>query len=534
MFKVVSVSYMREIEAALNASGLTYEMLMQHAGIALAECIAVNKNDFPEDFRITFLIGPGNNGGDGLVAAGHLFDNDIRQIRVYLLKKRDDDLTRNIISKGILTAVAEDDHDGRVLRNMIASADVVVDALFGIGARLPLSAEAKRLLKLVNQVLRERDTARYQRIILDPSRPDGWERLPKVKVIAVDCPSGLDCDSGSVDRDAIVADETITFIAAKRGQFLFPGANYVGRLWLSSAGTTSNSPLLNQVNEGVVTSEWVRQQLPARPLMAHKGDFGRVLVIGGCRQFIGAVALTAMAAYQIGAGLVTIASIPEVIACLAGSLIEPTWWSLPTQDGFIAAEAEEVILKRLHEFDAIIIGPGMGRGAEEFLRRLFSQTRDWPPLLLDADALNIISQSPNTFHIPHNAVITPHLGEMRRLLGEGELPNDRWQLVKTQAQKRGVVLLLKGAHTMIGDTTGRVVVLPFKNPALAKAGTGDVLAGVIGGLLAQGVAPFEAAAMGAYIHGLAGEIASRQTHPRSLLAHQVGQALSIALSHLED
>ncbi len=532
--KVVNVSQMREIEAALDASGIHYATLMQNAGLALAERISQLIADISQP-RVTFLIGPGNNGGDGLVAAQYLAQTGRALIRLYLLTRRDDELTRALSDKQILTAVAEDDRDGRVLKNMVASADILVDALFGIGVRLPLRDNAARLLRAVNQALHEQRSMRRSSTLFDPTQAVEGEPLPKTTVIAVDCPSGLDCDSGAVDKNVIMADETITFIAAKRGQFLFPGAEAVGQLWLATAGAPPDFPLLSRVESDVITGLWVRDRLPTRPIAAHKGIFGRLLVLGGCHQFIGAVGLAALAAYQIGVGLVTIASTHEVTHALAAAFPEPTWWQLPSEEGHISVDAAAIVAERLHTFSAIVIGPGMGQGGStaEFLRQLFALVRDWPPLLLDADALNIISQNPSRFNIPPNTVMTPHPGEMKRLMGEGELTTDRWEIAQTQAQKWSVVMLLKGAHTIVADRKGRSAVLPFKNPALAKAGTGDVLAGLIGGLLAQGVAPFESAAIGAYVHGLAATIAAQQGHPRSLLAHQVATSVPLALAKLD-
>lgn len=536
MFKVVTVAQMREIEAAADASGTSYDEMMQRAGRAAADRAQALISHLPEP-RIALLIGPGNNGGDGMVCGLHLAqDNDQAQVRFYCLKERADDFTEIAREAGLFIAKAEDDHDGRVLRNMVASSDLVIDALFGIGVRLPIREEGAKVLRFANQAINARRRERPDNPVILPTHPQSDPKPPQLTVLAIDCPSGLDSDTGALDKNVIPADETITFIAAKKGQLTFPGAASVGRLSLAGLDVTIAR---HQATEGaLITGEAVRELLPPRPLDSNKGTFGKALIAGGSVNYVGAVGLSAMAAYRSGAGLVSVAAPMPVVAALAGSHLEVTWFMLAHDMGVIAEKAAETLLKEAGAYDALLIGPGMGREktSGDFLRAVLTQPREdqpkprkkalgfgrvhdhdettsaddqavrVPPLVLDADALNLLSEMDDwPALLPENTILTPHPGEMGRLCGlaTSEIVANRWQIIREKAAAWQAVILLKGAHTLIAAPDGRLAALPFKTDALATAGTGDVLAGIIAGLLAQGMKPYEAALVGGYLHGLA-------------------------------
>lgn len=563
MFKVVTIENMRKIEAAADASGISYATMMQNAGRAAADR-ALHVLSGINDARVTVLVGGGNNGGDGLVAGHLIAQESSAQVRFYLLKRRDtahDSLFKIVQDAGLFIAHAEDDQDHRVIRNLISSADLVMDALFGIGARLPIKGAANKLLRSINQALNEKPTIAPIHAAINPAQPNQFHQSARPFVLALDCPSGLDCDTGALDTNAVHAHETITFIAAKPGLFLFPGAQAVGQLSIAPIGIPPELKSLQEETITILDSETVRQLLPPRPINSSKGTFGKVMIAAGSINYMGAPALAAEAAYRVGAGLVTVGAPQPVINTLAAQLREPTWLLLPHDMGVIAEQAASVLRKEVQGYNALLVGPGIGteNTTRAFFTGLLKQNetqridktmgfmRDTPaaapqtppqlpPLVIDADGLNALS----TFELwwqmlPKDTILTPHPGEMGRLaqLETIEVQNNRWALAQRKAAEWRVVLVLKGAHTLIAAPDGRLSVLPFKTDALAKAGTGDVLAGMIAGLRAQGLPAFEAAAAGAYLHGLAGQFAAQHISSRSVTAGDILNTLGAVLKQVE-
>lgn len=569
MIRIATVDTTRAIEAEADAAGLRYATLMDSAGRATAQRAAAMLFGLDQP-KVTVLVGAGNNGGDGLVAARYIAQaRPDSLVRCYLLTRREDSDAEFQAAQqtGLFFAYAEDDRDHRVLRNMVASADLVVDALFGIGVRLPIQDDAAKVLRSANQAINDRRTYRAEERTVMPGHPaaSGQGRLPFV--LAVDCPSGLNCDTGALDRNAIAADETITFISVKPGLLTFPGANAVGRLSVATLGVPDQLPAMHAVRHGLVDAEYVRSLLPQRPPESNKGTFGKALIVAGSLNYIGAAGLAAKAAYRAGAGVVTVGAPGPVVNALAGTILEATWLLLPHDMGVLADSAAPTIAEQSSTYSALLLGPGWGQekttqdllvavlersssSAQRKPRRtlgfgagsadLDSTTEaeaPLPSLVLDADALNLLAKIPQWWQmLPEGTVITPHPGEMARLssLDIPTIQANRVAIAQEKAAEWNVVVLLKGAHTVIADPTGRLVVLPFKNDALATAGTGDVLAGLIVGLVAQGSSAFDAAVAGGYIHGLAGEWAAKQTgHGRSVIATDVLEHISLALQSID-
>ncbi len=554
MIKVVSVEQMRQIEAAADASGVSYADMMENAGqaVALRVIDILAQLPDPSEARVTLLIGPGNNGGDGLVAGRAISEQSGALVRFYLLTRRadDDPHMKAIQDRGLFIAHAEDDQRFRVLTNMVASAHVVVDALFGIGLQLPLRDNASKLLRAVRQALDEGDAIEGRPIRLAAPAP---RRMVRPYVIAVDSPSGLDCDTGKLDKQALSADETVTFIAAKPGLFAFPGASAVGSLTVASAGVPGSTDGLKDAQRSVVDPDSARALLPARPADANKGTFGKVLILGGSANYVGAPGMAARAAYRSGAGLVAVGAPEPTIAALAGHLLETTWLLFPHDMGVLSADAAPYIREEAAKYNVMLIGPGWGREktTRELLLKLlddettrpmrrvigFSVETDagqpgagsLPPLVIDADGLNLLSEIDEWWtHLPEGTTLTPHPGEMARLAGveTSDVQARRWEIAEEKAREWNVILVLKGAHTLIAAPDGRVAALPFKTSALAHAGTGDVLAGAIAGMLAQGLKPYDAAVAAGYLHGLAGEQAALKVgSERSVIAGDVIEAL---------
>ncbi len=560
MPKIVTVKEMRAIEAATDAAGVSYAEMMDRAGRAVADLI-VERVKGVENAKVVALVGPGNNGGDGLVAGRLIAEETDAQVHFYLLKAREDDDANFAKVQKARLPVTEATHDKNWsnLRELIADADVVVDALLGTGAQLPVKGKLAELLNKVKEVMAARRTAESDALTYGtPTEPRvAWDgQAPWV--VAVDCPSGLDCDTGEIDPAALKADDTVTFAAVKVGQVRFPGAEMLGRLHVADIGTPPNLKALHKIDLELADGPTVRRLLPARPLDGHKGTFGKALVVAGSVNYVGAAALAATSAYRVGVGWVTVAAPQPVVPMLASRVTEATWLYLPHDMGVLAPEAVEVLRKELEPYSAMLLGPGWGqeKSTEEFLRELLQpegpkgkraigfihdktaeeakEKPSLPPLVIDADGLNLLAKLEDwPSLLPAGAILTPHPGEMARLCGldSERVQADRVGLAQKQAAKWKCVVVLKGAHTVIAAPNGRVSVMPFATSALAKAGTGDVLAGAIVGFRAQGLESFEAAVAGAYVHGLAGvEAAEEMLTPASVTAGDVRDRLPLALA----
>ncbi|NIM92353.1 MAG: NAD(P)H-hydrate dehydratase [Anaerolineales bacterium] len=539
MAKIVTTEQMRKIEKAADTAGLTYDQMMQNAGKVIADAALERLGDV-QGKRVAILAGPGNNGGDGLVV-GHHLSKQGAQVGVYLLKARSDDEPnlKRLKDQGLLIANAEDDQRSRVLRNMLESADIIIDGVLGTGFKLPLKGGAKSLLGAAKKMLEKRSDKPY--------------------VIAVDCPSAIDCDTGEVAKETLFANLTVTLAAVKPGLLRFPGASYVGELVVGDIGIPQSQKQLSSIKlemaEDVELSNW----LPERSRDAHKGTFGRVLVIAGSVNYPGAAGLSGLAAYRVGAGLVTMA-VPSVIQPLiAPGFPEATWLLLPHELGVISENALNLVAKEFEKTQAVLIGPGFGleETTKGFLAGLFGADRaggrkqigfvqpgqdrvepgwDIPPCVVDADGLKLLVEIENWNEIlPEGSILTPHPGEMAIMTGEKKdaIQDDRVTSARKWAKMWGHIVVLKGAFTVVAAPNGRATVIPIASAALSKAGTGDVLAGAIAGYLAQGLNSYKAATLGSYVHGRAGEmVAEALGTTASVLAGEVAEAIPWVLSEI--
>jgi ADP-dependent NAD(P)H-hydrate dehydratase / NAD(P)H-hydrate epimerase len=526
--KLVTVDQMRRIEAASDALGHSYAAMMERAGSAVARVIQARLNVRAQ--RVLILVGPGNNGGDGLVAARHLHDAGAA-IGVFVLKPREDEHVAVLRARGVdVTTWA----DGR-LREWLDSCAVIVDALLGTGTARPIGGDLASLLVMVRQAVAARRSAAPD--LVDPAWP--WplisqppertlserseeKREPKVAwplVVAVDGPTGLNYDTGEIDPLTLPADLGVTFAYPKIGHLRFPGAGACGELIVAGIGTDPR--LAQDVDREVADPALIRSLLPLRPRDAHKGTFGKVLIVSGSVLYTGAPVLAAEAAYRSGAGLVTLATPQSIHAIMASKINEATFLPLPDQNGALSAAAFEHVRGAIATYTTTLIGPGLTTGARAFVEQLLADKAGRSALVLDADALNILAQIDQWWtRVPPLAILTPHPGEMARLakLSLTGIEAARERVALEQAQRWGHVVVLKGAFTVIAAPDGRAILLPFANPALATAGSGDVLAGTIAALRAQGLAAFEAALCGAYLHGAAGEVARREIGLAGVLA----------------
>ncbi|MBX3085166.1 MAG: NAD(P)H-hydrate epimerase [Anaerolineae bacterium] len=561
--RIVTVEEMRALEAAADAAGYSYKEMMETAGRAVADRIKVLLPDTQES-RVLFLIGKGNNGGDGLVAARMLKDETVMTIGFVSLRDFSDEQIKLFVTENIPCIIFSNDKytNYTATRTVMKRADVVVDAVLGTGAKLPLREDVQTLLKMVKQGLDERNAIPQLR-----EKP--------IHFLAVDIPSGVDADTGQAAPETLPATETITFEALKPGHVCYPGAGLLGTLMVASLElpSTINYPTLQQV----VTLDVVRPLMPKRPADANKGTFGKALVVAGSGQYIGAVALAAESAYRVGAGLVTVATPAPNVGLLAPRILEATWLELSHEYGAIDESAADVIWDRFPDYTAALIGPGLGtaEATGAFMDVLFplddkadplpttypdppppSMAMDGqpaaptapeikpPPLVIDADALNLLAKMDAWWkRLPPRTILTPHPGEMARLANieaQGDkspsqiVQRNRYLLAREKARAWNCVLVLKGANTIIADPDGRVAVIPVATPALSRAGTGDVLAGAIVGCLAQGLDPFDAAMLAAFIHGTAGNVATeRLGTTASVLASDVLHAIPAAIGKVD-
>jgi NAD(P)H-hydrate epimerase len=291
----------------------------------------------------------------------------------------------------------------------------------------------------------------------------------------------------------------------------------------------------------VATATLIAGLLPERPIFGHKGSFGKVLVTAGSANYAGAPALSARAAYRAGAGLVTVAVPASIQPVIAANVIEATYLLLAHEEGAIAEAAAAVIGQALGGYGALLVGPGLGtapttgRFFNALLDRLVDYADDLPPCIFDADALNLLAKEAEWWtQLPPSSILTPHPGEMSRLTGMSiqAIEADRLNVATAMAQRWQQIVVLTGAYTIVASPGGEVVVLPFANPALATAGSGDVLAGCILGLLGQKLAPFDAAVAGAYLHGLAGEMAREALWEAGVMAGDLLDRLPLALKEI--
>jgi hydroxyethylthiazole kinase-like uncharacterized protein yjeF len=541
--KVVTTDEMRRIEKAADAGGLSFATMMENAGRAVAEACQRDRRMGPEDRRILVLVGPGNNGGDGLVAARHLHDAGA-QVKLYIGQRRleDDDHYALTQERGMATTRAEDDPNLESLRKLLREADVIIDALLGTGVSRPIEGPLKDVLDTAKEEVKNRRREKGKEPLVSPSSPSSPALPSPPLIVAVDVPSGLNCDDGTVDPTTVPADLTVTFGFPKVGQFLFPGAEYLGELLVADIDIPPS--LADDVSLELATPQMVSELLPKRPLGAHKGTFGKALVVAGSVNYTGAAYLASAAATRVGTGLVTLALAENLHYILASKLSEVTFLLLPHDMGAIVPEATKILSERVFDYNALLLGPGLGRDEKtiEFVQRLL--TREWhskrprvgflvtgeeegegkktlPLSVIDADGLNALADRPNWWkYLGGPNVLTPHPGEMARLVGCGvdEVEADRIGAAREMAERWKQVVTLKGAHTVVAAPDRQTVLIPFANPGLATAGSGDVLAGAIVGFLAQGLSPFAAAVAGAYIHGLASHLVREVTGDAGMVA----------------
>ncbi len=504
MIPVLDARRMRAADARTIREGTSSDELMENAASALSRELL---RSHPGWRRVVVVCGPGNNGGDGLAAARMLSE---RGLAVSLFasnapERYAGDPARNLAranAAGLPIVALENAAGWQALRRALGEADGVVDALFGTGLSRALEGRARRAVEAINR-----------------------SGLP---VVAADVPSGLSADTGRVTGAAVRASLTVAFGAPKLCHVLPPASSLCGRVAVADIG------IPRAVLERGAGKLWltersdVRLLVPPRPLDSHKGDFGRLAVVAGSRGKAGAAILAARGALRGGAGLVTVFCVESLEPLFVGALPEAMTAGLPEERGALAPAGARTLVRALRGFDAAVVGPGLGvaPGTVRLLEALLAGTR--LPLVLDADALNAFAGRPRSLGRSRRPMIlTPHPGEAGRLLASSsaKVQADRPGSARALARASGAVVVLKGADSLVAEPSGRVSVNPTGTPLLATAGSGDVLAGLVGALLAGGLAARDAALAGAWLHGAAAEALAARLGDAGLLAHEIADAI---------
>jgi NAD(P)H-hydrate epimerase len=506
VWPLVGAAAMRALDRhTIETLGVPGEVLMESAGGAVSELVL---EELPAGGEVLVICGAGHNGGDGFVVARRLALLGV-PVRAALLGE-----PRSL--RGDAAANHRRAREAGVpvegARWRAPRRGVIVDSLFGTGLVRPLEKAPAASVRRINA-----------------------SRGEALRVVAVDLPSGICADTGQVLGVAVEADATVTLGLPKPGLALEPGRSRAGRIVVARIGIADAAPGVSHDTE-LWTRAAAGAQLPPRPAAGHKGSFGHALLVAGSEGKTGAAALAARGAGRVGAGLVTVACPAGVNDILEVKCTEAMTVPVPdTSERALAAGAEEVLVELAAERDAVGLGPGVGRSAETFKLARAIAARVERPLAIDADAIRAFGGDPAELRRRRGpTVLTPHPGEATALLGgrATELNRDRCGAARRLAEMTGCVVLLKGAATVVAGPGGRVALNPTGGPALATGGTGDVLLGMVAGLLAQGRPPFEAAALAAYLHGFAADRIATRRGPAGLLAGDLARELPEAAQAL--
>lgn len=488
--RIVTAEQMRELDRrATEEFGVPSIILMENAGLRTFDA-AYRMLSEVDGYRVTIVAGRGNNGGDGFVVARHMRQVGA-DVRVLLVGKAEDikgDAKVNLEIAARSGIPIEEVTDIDRVRTALAHSDLVVDALFGTGIRGEITGLPGEIIDAINEC----------------ERP----------VLAVDLPSGLDADTGEICGRCVRADETVTFGLPKIGLAIYPGADYAGEVSVAEIGIPNAAVATAGVKTYVTDEEDVRYRIPTRPPDAHKGTFGHAAIIAGSVGMTGAAAMSGAAAVRIGAGLVTL-GIPESLNdILEVKVTEVMTVPMPETDTrSFSLAAKSKALELIDRCDSVAVGPGLSRNAEtiKFILELLPEIGK--PMVIDADGLNAVAEDISVLQrLKAPAIITPHPGEMSRLTGTptGDIQSNRLKTAQEAAKSLGVVVVLKGAATVIASPDGEAWINSTGSVAMASGGMGDVLTGAIVGLLAQGLSPVDAAISAVYIHGRAGEMAAEE------------------------
>lgn len=499
----------REASSKHNISPL---ILMENAGQMSSRRITSLFGPLKKKF-ILIIAGEGNNGGDGLVLARSLLQDGACPVVFFVTNpptKNEAKINCDIYKKmGGTIYLGNKEPDQ--LASLLQKSDLVIDAIFGTGLNRPVMGQIVEMIQTIN--------------------------ASRKSIVSLDIPSGISADSGKILGAAIKAKATITFALPKKGHYLFPGAAYRGELFIEEIGIPSYLVQQAGIKTELMDESLIREIAPdPRHQDSHKGNFGHLFVLAGSRGKRGAGALCCKAALRAGAGLVTW-GLPEGLNYPDSYIPEVMTLPLPeTSDGCLNLEAEDAILKALSNKGAIAIGPGLGTHPDTKALLMKILPKISVPVILDADGINLIAEE-NTIlsTMTQPILLTPHPGEFGRILGITAISvqNDRLLLATETAKRLECYILLKGAYSVVAAPDGSAWINPTGNPGMAKAGTGDALTGVIGGLTVQGIPLLKATQFGAYVHGMAGDLANIDKGEIGMVASDLIEKLPYAIKLLK-
>lgn len=506
--KVVTGEQMRRIDqAAIQERGIPGSILMDRAGKAVAR----EALERFEPYSVAVVTGKGNNAGDGFVAARELSRQGVRAVLVMLRPAEE-------LSGDALDAYLKVPSEIRrlvsptleALREELSQHDLIIDAIFGTGIKGPVQSPWAEAIETINTCGNN--------------------------VLAVDIPSGLPSDQGGEIGPHVRAMMTVTIGLPKLAMVVDPGVRATGTVVVDDIGFPRDLIEDEALSINLMTVKKIRSLLPARNPSGHKGTFGKVIVLGGSEGMTGAAVLTALAATRSGVGLVY-SCYPQALGLIMEShLIEPVKIPLTRKGTWFTPEMVEQAVEESRKMDAVAIGPGIGMHPDtgDFLHQFITQVE--APMVIDASGLDLLAKDIEALaKRPGPTVLTPHPAEAARLLGRSveEVQKDRLGAFLELARKYNVVTVLKGAQTIITSPDGQRFINPTGNSGLAKGGSGDVLTGLIGGLLAQGVSALDAARIGVFIHGMAADIVAEKIGMRAMVPGDVVQSLGEAFLRLE-
>jgi hydroxyethylthiazole kinase-like uncharacterized protein yjeF len=513
--RVVTPDQMREIDkTAINDFGIPGIVLMENAALGVVREVTEILGDI-QGKKVIVLAGKGNNGGDAFAVARHLY-NIGAFTSVYVLSKLDKILgdaktNLDILAKmGIKIDEVTSEEQVAEIKRCLKAADIVIDGLLGTGLKGEVSGIMADIIELVN--------------------------ASKVPVVAVDIPSGINGETGKVSKACIKAKSTVTFAFAKIGQLIHPGCEYVGDLKVVDIGIPKAAVDNTKVKGYLIDNELVSQLIPKRKNDSNKGTYGKIFVVAGSKGMTGAACLTGGAALRSGAGLVYMAAPSSLVPIYAGALIEAV--TMPFEDenkGFLTSEAIPEILKQLEKVNVAAVGPGLSARNETKAVVYSIIENSEVPIVLDADGINLVAEDLSVLKKRRNqVVITPHLGEMARLVGSSvnEILEDRLNIARNFSKEWGVITVLKGSRTIIASPEGEIYINTTGNPGMSTGGSGDVLTGIIAGLIGQGLKPLDASIAGVYLHGVCGDNIAAKKGEHGLIAGDLVQEIPFAILNL--
>ena len=511
--KVVTAEQMRGLDnTAIHNFNVPSLELMENAGRQTVDVMLDRYGD-PLGKQVAIFVGPGNNGGDGLVIARLLAARLARPV-VFLLfpsKKLKGDSARNysrLLELPVEIIEVSDEKNLHEASAVLNNCWVVVDGIFGTGLTREITGTFAAAIRAINEA--------------------------PCPVVAVDIPSGINTDSGKTLGISVQADITVTFGQAKIGQVIHPGRESTGFLKVVDIGIPVNAVSKADIRLELLESD-VGEWLPVRVPTSHKGSFGHLLIVAGSMGKTGAALLCGSGGLRSGTGLVTLCIPYELNTIIESGLWEAM--TVPLQSaaqGILSIEDYTVIRESLQGKQALVMGPGIGTAKEtaELMEKLYCEIET--PMLVDADGLNILAADTTLLNkAPGQRILTPHPGEMARLTGisTSTIQKNRLEVTKEFATKHNVHVVLKGADTVVCDPDGNMAINPTGNPGMAAGGMGDVLAGLIGGFLSQGLSPWQANCLGVYSHGLAGDRLAEETSA-GYLASELADQIPFILEDL--